>query len=273
MLTLNQKIKQSKTFQLLGYRAHHKMQFEHSRFHIKIAENAKELRWACKLRYKVFYQELQQRRKLIKLDVDEYDRQCDHILVIDKKTNKCVGTYRLNLIDDAQQKVYTEHEFDMKPVLALPGKKLELGRACINPEFRSGAVFMLIWKAIVTYANEVGASYMFGCSSVQTTDFIDAGLCHWWLHNKYSGGHDLVAPKPEYKMPSFDKLSRFISESALDKESEAAELVPPLLKFYLKSGAQICGEPALDQDFKCIDFFTLVKCENLSDGLKRRGRS
>jgi putative hemolysin len=34
--------------------------------------------------------------------------------------------------------------------------------------------------------------------------------------------------------------------------------VPKLLRAYLSIGAKICGPPALDQDFKTIDFLTLL---------------
>jgi putative hemolysin len=39
--------------------------------------------------------------------------------------------------------------------------------------------------------------------------------------------------------------------------------VPKLLRAYLSIGAKICGSPALDQDFKTIDFLTLLDLRSL----------
>jgi putative hemolysin len=42
-----------------------------------------------------------------------------------------------------------------------------------------------------------------------------------------------------------------------------------LLNSYLKSGAVVCGRPALDKSFKCIDFLTLLDVRDLKGSAKR----
>jgi putative hemolysin len=50
----------------------------------------------------------------------------------------------------------------------------------------------------------------------------------------------------------------------VSSEEEAGEVrVPKLLRAYLSLGAWICGEPALDREFKTIDFLTVMDLENL----------
>jgi putative hemolysin len=44
--------------------------------------------------------------------------------------------------------------------------------------------------------------------------------------------------------------------------------VPKLLRAYLSIGAKICGPPALDQDFKTIDFLTLLDLRALPDAVR-----
>jgi putative hemolysin len=39
--------------------------------------------------------------------------------------------------------------------------------------------------------------------------------------------------------------------------------IPKLLRAYLALGAKICGPPALDREFKTIDFLTLLDLETL----------
>jgi len=41
--------------------------------------------------------------------------------------------------------------------------------------------------------------------------------------------------------------------------------IPKLLRAYLTLGAKICGPPALDRNFKTIDFLTLLDLETLSE--------
>ena len=37
---------------------------------------------------------------------------------------------------------------------------------------------------------------------------------------------------------------------------------PKLLRAYLSVGAKICGPPAIDREFKTIDFLTILDCCN-----------
>jgi putative hemolysin len=39
--------------------------------------------------------------------------------------------------------------------------------------------------------------------------------------------------------------------------------MPKLLRAYLAVGAKICGPPAIDREFKTIDFLTLMDLETL----------
>lgn len=41
--------------------------------------------------------------------------------------------------------------------------------------------------------------------------------------------------------------------------------IPKLLRAYLTLGAKICGPPALDKNFKTIDFLTLLDLETMSE--------
>jgi putative hemolysin len=53
-------------------------------------------------------------------------------------------------------------------------------------------------------------------------------------------------------------------ECPLDAVTEEPVSIPKLLRAYLTVGAKICGPPALDRQFKTIDFLTLWTLEGLS---------
>ena len=46
--------------------------------------------------------------------------------------------------------------------------------------------------------------------------------------------------------------------------------VPKLLRTYLAIGARICGPPAIDLEFKTIDFLTLLDLERLHPRMRMR---
>ena len=54
------------------------------------------------------------------------------------------------------------------------------------------------------------------------------------------------------------------------KAETVEELVLPLLKSYLKAGSKICGEPALDRKFRCIDFLTVLDTELLNKSFEKK---
>jgi putative hemolysin len=46
--------------------------------------------------------------------------------------------------------------------------------------------------------------------------------------------------------------------------------IPRLLRAYLAAGAQICGPPAMDREFRTIDFLTLLDLGRLPKGARAR---
>jgi len=46
--------------------------------------------------------------------------------------------------------------------------------------------------------------------------------------------------------------------------------IPKLLRTYLAIGAKICGPPAIDREFKTIDFLTLLDMQSLHPRIRSR---
>ena len=55
-----------------------------------------------------------------------------------------------------------------------------------------------------------------------------------------------------------------------DRTATETPPVPKLLRAYLQMGAKICGPPAMDRQFKTIDFLTFMDLDGLSVGAKER---
>ena len=118
---------------------HVSIDFENKYYQVKTVTTPDELAQVLHLRFKVFFQEFSTRKirfQLFPYDVDLHDFICDHLVVKEKETNKIVACYRL-LSSSQEHRIdhyYSEGEFQMEEFLKLPGKKLELGRACVDKD-------------------------------------------------------------------------------------------------------------------------------------------
>ena len=61
-------------------------------------------------------------------------------------------------------------EYDISTIEAFPGRVLELGRSCVDAEYRGRAVMQLLWRGIAAYVAEHKIDLMFGCASLGGTD-------------------------------------------------------------------------------------------------------
>lgn len=233
-----------------------------SKLTLSVASTAEEIREVQRLRYKVFIETmgLTALQNSEGLDKDEFDDYCDHLIVRDTKSLKIVGTYRVLGPHGAREigRYYSESEFDLSRFEHIRGQIAEAGRACIHPDYRSGAVIMLLWAGLAAFMRREQCNYLVGCASISLADgginanVICAGL------------------KPEDMAPidyRVTPLLPFPLQPEIDSQFKSN--VPPLLKGYLRAGAWVCGDPAWDPDFHCADLFLLLPLENLDGRYSR----
>ena len=115
---------------------------------IRFATSKRELEAAQQLRYRVFAQEMNAHcdGEREGFDIDRFDAYCQHLLVVDEVSDRVVGCYRILTDARAVQAggYYSQGEFDLTRVLGLPGRFMEVGRTCVDPSYRSGAVIALL---------------------------------------------------------------------------------------------------------------------------------
>lgn len=218
--------------------------------HVGLATCETEILEAQKLRYRVFADEMGARLnpRSPGVDRDIYDPFCEHLIVRDEDAGRIVGTYRI-LSPAAARKVggyYSENEFDLTRLQHLRGSLVEIGRSCIDADYRSGAVIALLWSGLARYMQEGGYGYLIGCASVSMAD---GGHAAASLYNQLRDKH--LAPL-EYHV--FPRCALPLDALRHDLPVEA----PPLVKGYLRAGAWICGEPAWDPDFNTADLPILM---------------
>jgi putative hemolysin len=233
-----------------------------SPYAMRRASSQSDVRAAQALRFIVFNLELNEGLEssfATLRDEDRFDPVCDHLLVEDTRTGDVVGTYRLQTGPAAARNLgyYSAQEFDFTPFEPFRNQVIELGRACVHRDHRNILVLGLLWKGIADYGREHGVRYFVGCSSLTSQDPKVGASAFFELSSKH-----LVEPS----------LRTFPLEAyRSDMEQLAAEVpkIPKLLRAYLSLGAKICGPPAIDREFKTIDFLTWLDLEALPATARR----
>jgi putative hemolysin len=193
------------------------------------------------------------------LDADRFDEYCDHLLVRDDHTGQLVGCYRMLPPPGAIAAggLYTATEFDVSALDPLRPSLVEMGRAVVRAGHRNGAVVLMMWAGILAYPDRCGYDYVTGCVSVPVAD--PSGVEPAGSHLR--GVRDFVMrrhPAPrEFTVRPYRPV--VVDGRSLDDIDPPARVsVPPLMRGYLRLGAQVCGEPAHDPDFGVGDFPALL---------------
>ncbi|HXF09391.1 MAG TPA: GNAT family N-acyltransferase [Desulfuromonadaceae bacterium] len=229
----------------------------------RLAGSFSDIRAAQKLRFKVFNVELQEGLEesyATGYDEDPFDAVCDHLIIEHVLTQKVVGTYRLQTgVSAARNRgYYSAQEFDFGPFEPLRDQIVEVGRACVHRRHRNLIVLGLLWKGIADYAQARGARYLIGCSSIPSIDQAVGASTYADLCRKHLAPIELRT-KP---LPAYDCSLTQLAPEPVE--------IPKLLRAYLSLGAKICAPPALDRQFKTIDFLTLVDLEMMPAAAKQR---
>ena len=215
-----------------------------------IANDEAMIRSAQTLRFRVFGQELGAKLKSAEegLDYDEIDNYCDHLVVVDNSSSNIVGYTRLLNADQAQllDGFYSQSEFNLDNVLALPGRFLEIGRTCVDPDYRGGTVLTTLWSGLVRYALEGRYDYLIGCAS------ITPGVTGFAVDAVFRSIEEKNLAPAEWRVTPLIPVP---PELRCERDESG---IPPLLKAYLRFGALICGDPFWDRDFNCMDVFILL---------------
>ena len=245
--------------------------FERGNFVVKTAANGEDLEQCLKLRFEVFHREYMQKRRTIGVDVDKMDFICDHLMIIDKRTNTAIGTYRLNSSVHSDV-FYSADEFDIDELLKFNGNKLEIGRACIDREHRTGTVLSLLWRGIFEYIRLSDTKMVFGCTSIKTTEPLKIGLITRYITETSPVVDDAHIPVTrKFRVKNLKQILEYIEHNPYEYRKEELETeIPALYLSYVNLGAKVAPEPALDRDFGCIDFLTVLKMDELPAAVKGR---
>lgn len=238
------------------------------RYFTQIASQQAEIKRAQKLRYQVFAEEMGARIDCTEngVDSDAVDEYCDHLLVHDVKTGAVVACTRL-LSDVGARRLgyfYSEGEFHLDGVLALPGRFLEIGRTCVDPAHRGGVVLSTLWAGLAEYIGFHQFDYLMGCASIPPGPDGFAVESVYGQIQPHQFGPTHLNVRPRIEVPHHLRCIK----------DECA--IPPLLQGYLRLGCAVLGDPFWDADFNVMDVFILLELGRIQARYEKRyiaGRS
>ena len=239
-------------------------------FEVRLAQTPAEIDAAQALRYRVFYEEMAAKASpemaLERRDFDEFDRVCDHLLVLDRRRGEgpegIVGTYRLIRREAALRagRFYSAAEYDIQKMIDYPGEVLELGRSCVAKDARNTATMQMLWRGIALYCYHYDIKVMFGCASFPGTDPSQHAQAFSFLY------HNHLAP-PEIRARALPE--RYVDMNMMSPDSfdprRAMARVPPLIKGYLRLGGFVGDGAVIDGEFNSTDVFIVVKTELVTE--------
>lgn len=266
--------------------------FDEREYEVRLARTPAELEAAQRLRFEVFNRELGEglvESEATGRDADPFDAYCDHLLLIHRAGTaragsapaesigapveelarggeaipRVVGTYRLATLSMAARGVglYCDQEYNLdRAPRAILEQGTELGRACIAREHRRGHALFALFRGLARYAVDSGQRYLYGCCSLTGTDPLEGSLARAWLAARGKVHTEFYVPAREaYRMESID----------VSVEAVEAFKLPQLFGTYLRYGAMVCSEPAVDRDFGTIDFLVMFDLAMLDVRVRR----
>lgn len=222
----------------------------------RITQDPAEIRQAMQLRYRVFAEGMGAHIDSGEagIDRDRFDDLCLHLIVKDVSTDQVIGYSRIITSDVAEQTggFYSATEFDLSRVIQ-PGKSyMEIGRTCVDPDFRSGAVIGMLWSGIAQFMSAHNYDYLMGCASIPLNEgYARAIAVVNHLREKHFTPETLRA-EPKVHLPR------------ISVDMDGAPYVPSLLKAYLRIGVKVCGEPCLDKEFNVADALILLGRDDIN---------
>lgn len=243
------------------------------RLEVRLAENQDEILASQKLRYKVFYEERGAKPSAEmaaeKRDFDHYDPLCDHLLVLDHGrgagTDAVVGTYRLlrQSVANEHGGFYSADEYHIESMLNAvkeTGEIMELGRSCVEADYRTMPTLQLLWQGIAAYVFKYDIKLMFGCASFHGTDPDAFKDVLTYLHHNHLAPEDM---RPRAIEERYETMLR-AEIDGIDQRQALRDL-PPLIKGYLRLGGFVGDGAVVDHQFNTTDICIVLPTEKVTD--------
>ena len=245
---------------------------KHPEFTLRLARDAADLRAAQRLRYRVFVEELGGDGTMVdhdeRLERDRFDPYFDHLLLIDENRSPAaddnvVGVYRLLPSDrvSAAGQYYSEDEYDLTPLRRSGRRLLELGRSCVDAQYRGGTAMYRLWQGLADYVIERDIEVLFGVASFHGTDPQAIAAPLSYLH-----AHHLAPPELRVSARAYQRMD-LLAPGEVDRVAAMRD-TPALIKAYLRLGGFVGDGAFIDHAFNTIDVCLVMDTQNINQSAR-----
>jgi len=238
---------------------------DNTRFSIEIAKTNAHRQAVYAMRYQIFNTELQQGLQAsvaTALDQDQYDAYCEQLVVINDQ-GRIVGTCRLlpYALVKSSIGLYSENEFNLLNIYQADLPLLEVGRVCVDSNYRNRSVINLLWLGVVNYMHEHQLRYACGCASL---DKKHDGAFASMIYQYFKNNAKLLCEDFQISAHDKNKVPNFNAQLDINNVKNVKRKIPHLLRAYFFLNAKIGSEPAYDPEFGVIDFFVFLDLATMS---------
>jgi len=225
------------------------------RYRARLASSKKDVSAAQALRYQCFNLSNEG-----KLDIDDFDTICQHVLIENLETEKLICCYRILSFENGNNISfsYSSQFYDLKGIESYTEPMIEVGRFCIDPEVNDPRIVLTAWAALAQIVEQNQIELLFGCSSFQGIEkekYLDSFAL---LRDRYMA--------PDHWRPKI-KAARvfYYSKDLIYKVDRKKALLnmPPLLKTYLSMGAWVSDHAVVDLNMKTLHLFTGIEISKI----------
>lgn len=251
-------------------------------FELRLAATPEDIRAAQHLRYRVFVQELGGDGAMVdhdaQLEMDAFDPVYDHLLLLDRcrgdtVRERVVGVYRLMRSDRVAEagRYYCEDEYDLSVLKASGRRLLELGRSCVDAEYRGGTAMLHLWSGLARYVADHDIDILFGVASFHGTDIGALKQALSFLYHNHLAPEDVRVRAVADHFQPMDLLP----PDQIDRK-EAVLQIPALIKGYLRLGGTVGDGAFIDHAFNTTDVCLIMDTARMTAGANakyKKGRA
>lgn len=234
---------------------------------LRLAETEADIYAAQRLRYRIFCEEMGAGANLAvqqqKRDFDQFDDVCHHLLVIDNNRvgdARVVGTYRI-LTRTNMGKIgnfYTETEYNVDKLKATSGEIMELGRSCVEQQYRTRSVIQMLWQGIGAFIAAKEVKFMFGCASFHGVNIKEHAHAISYLYHYHMAPEEF---RPVALPAHYNNMNLMPKEEVVPRA--AINALPPLIKGYLRLNGCVGDGAVLDYPFNTCDVSIVLQTSAL----------
>ena len=187
----------------------------------------------------------------LKLISDDYDRYAKHLIIKDYEQEKVIAYVRIIDTQTAYNMgaYYSEAQFNLNKIRKEMVSAIELSHIVIAPEFHNAETLDALWASLMLFAEQNNVDTIIGTHSLA-------------INNKhYAAMREIKQLKSKYLSMNTHRVNPHqILPPSKAIASNNFEL-PPVVDFFFKQGAVLCGDAAWNNIFKQAELFFYIHFE------------